>query len=302
MNKLSSKISLSFGITLFIVGVLFVYLSLNFYVPNVIPPKMRILSLNKKTSILFLGIDEVFPGSNGLNESGGIKWKGRSDTIIILVCDPLKNTINALNIPRDTRIAIDGYDIEKINYLNAKDGPEKTKLYVEALLGTHIDHFIAANLHGISNIIDEIGGIVVDVPKRLKYEDRTAKLKINLYPGKQLLNGKQAAGFLRFRHDDLGDIGRITRQQKFMKALLRKMVDPIVFAKTPAILTNFKSNIYTDLTQREIVQVANFIRNVPSSKQKVEMLPGKCGELNDVSYWIPLRQETRQLVNEFFYK
>ena len=67
-------------------------------------------------------------------------------------------------------------------------------------------------------------------------------------------------------------------------------------------ISNFKNNIYTDLTQREIVQVANFIRNVPSSKQRVEMLPGKFGELNGVSYWIPLKQETRELVKEFFYQ
>ena len=302
MDKRSSKISLFIGITLCIIGGLFTYLSLNLYVPNIVPLKLRVLSLNKKTSILFLGIDEVFPGRNDVNENSDIRWKGRSDTIIILVCDPFKNTINALNIPRDTRIAIDGYDIEKINYLNAKDGPEKTKRYVEALLGTDIDHFVAANLQGIRKIIDEIGGIVVDVPQRMKYEDHTAMLKINLYPGKQLLNGKQAVGFLRFRHDSLGDIGRITRQQKFMKALLKKMLDPTVLAKTPAILSNFKDDIYTDLTNREIIQVANFLRNVPSSKQRVEMLPGKSGELNGASYWIPLKKETRDLVNDFFYK
>lgn len=295
------KFSFWFGMFILLVGIFLIFVSLNVYVPHIIPSGFRILSLKDKKTILFLGIDEVY-NENHFTTNGWDSWKGRSDTIAVLHCDPINNAINLLSIPRDTRIAIGGSDIEKINYLNAKEGPKQTKKYVEELLNVRIDHFVAINLHGLGRIIDEIGGIVVNVPQRMYYVDHTAMLNINLFPGKQLLNGDEAVDFVRFRFDSLGDIGRIQRQQMFMKILLKKLLDPVVFARLPQIAKVYKHTVQTSMNPKDVIEVANFIRNVPDKSVNSAILPGKFGELNGVSYWIPVKKETQDIVRNFFYK
>lgn len=295
----STKIKLLIGLCLLITGVSLAIISLNIYAPSILPEKVRVLTLKERKNILFLGVDEVFKEDRAKKREGGI-WRGRSDTIIILSLDPYNKSMNILNIPRDTRIKIDGYEIEKINYLNAIDGPIVTKKHVEKLLGIKIHNYVQINLKGAVKFIDEIGGIVINVPQRMKYKDITGMVDINLFPGRQLLNGKQAIDFVRFRHDSLGDIGRIQRQQEFIRALIKKSLDPVVFARLPALLVGMKHLLLTDLKTDGIVRIANFVRNVPASKQKIAMLPGKFGELNGISYWIPTKKETIEIVNEFF--
>jgi len=296
-----SKFSFWAGLFLLFIGLTLIFLSLNVYIPSIVPEKFKILTLTERKTILFLGVDEVLQDNKPAKASNDLLWRGRSDTIILLSIDPGKNRINVLNIPRDTRIKIDGYDIEKINYLNAIDGPKLTKKYVEKLIGVKVDHYIEINLEGASQFIDEIGGIVLKVPHRMQYTDVAGMLDINLHPGIQLLNGKQAVEYLRFRHDNLGDIGRVKRQQEFIKALFKKALDPVVFVKAPILINSFNEAILTDLKPGEIIKIASFIRNVPASKRKIAILPGTFGELNGVSFWIPTKKETKEIVKEFFY-
>ena len=291
------KPSFLFGFTVFLIGLFITIISLNIYNPSLVPNELRVISLNKRLNILVLGCDEIFEET----ENGAKIIKGRSDTIIILSCDPFNNTWNILNIPRDTKIQIPGHGSEKINFLNSIGGPIFTKKCIEKLLNIHIDNYVMVNVQGLNKIIDEIGGIVVDVPQRMQYQDITAMLNINLFPGKQILNGEQAVGFVRFRHDNLGDIGRIQRQQIFMRAVVKKLLDPITFTKLPELISIYKKTILTDLKSKEIIKIANFIRNVPSSNQNIAILPGEFGRYNKVGYWIPNQDEINKIVRKIFY-
>lgn len=297
-KRSEKKLSFTFSLILLILGFILTLISLNIYNPNLVPSKFRLLSLNKEANIVILGCDEVFSDST----NGNLLWKGRSDAIAIIHCNPIKNTLNVLNIPRDTKIKIPGHGAEKINYLNTIGGPIFTKKYLEKLLNIHIDNFIIVNVQGISKIIDELGGIQVEVPQRMEYHDYTAMLHINLYPGKQVLNGKQVEGFLRFRHDMLGDIGRIQRQQAFMRAIAKKLLDPIIFTKLPEAISIYKKTILTDLKPSEIIKIANFVRNLPQNKHVTVILPGDFGQQNQISYWIPNKKEIKKLVKKLFYE
>ena len=296
-RKKQKKPSLLFGFIVFLTGLFILIISLNIYNPSLVPNELRVISLNKKLNILVLGCDEVFED----NEKGTKVIKGRSDTIVILSCNPFINTLNILNIPRDTKINIPGHGGEKINFLNSIGGPIFAKKCIEKLLNIRIDNYVMVNVQGLNKIIDEIGGIVVDVPQRMQYQDVTAMLNINLFPGRQVLNGEQAIGFVRFRHDNLGDIGRIQRQQIFMRALITKLLDPITFTKLPEIIKIYKKIIITDLRSKEIIKIANFIRNVHSSNQKIAILPGEFGRYNKVGYWIPNQNEINKIVRKMFY-
>ncbi len=298
-NKKESNSSFLFNFIFFLIGFLLTIIALNIYKPTLLPNELRIVSLNTKQNILVLGLDEVFPNLKEVNQEA--LWKGRSDTILILSCNPLKNTLNILNIPRDTKIKIPSHGYEKINYLNPVGGPYYTKKYIEKFLRIKIDHFVIINLHGLNKIIDEIGGIVIDVPQRMHYNDRAGRLYINLFPGKQTLNGEQTIGFLRFRHDNLGDIGRIQRQQAFIRSLSEKMLDPVIFTKLPQLISIYKKTILTDLTPRDIIKIANFVRNVPSRNQNIVILPGEFGSRKNISYWIPNYKEINAVINKLFY-
>ena len=284
-----------FGFIVFLTLILI----LNIYNPSLVPSEFRLISLNKKVNILLLGCDEVFPNESEAN--GNALWKGRSDTIIVVNCNPFKNSINALNIPRDTRIRIPRHGIEKLNYLNSVLGPKLTKRHMENLLKVRIDHYVVINVRGLSRVIDELGGIEIDVPQRMQYTDRSANLYINLFPGKQILNGEQAVGFVRFRHDNLGDIGRIQRQQAFMRAVLTKLLDPVTFTKIPQIVSIYKKTILTDMRPKDILKIANFIRNVPPPNQNIVILPGEFGQQRNVSYWIPNQKEINKIIRKLFY-
>lgn len=296
-EKKQRKVSFWHSILLFLIGFLIVFLSLNIYNPSLVPNELKLFSLNKKINLLLLGCDETFP----VNYERELLWKGRSDTIILISCNPLENTLNILNIPRDTKIRVPKHGVEKINYLNTIGGPTFTKKYLERLLKTNIDNYVIINIQGLSKIIDEVGGIVIDVPQRMQYIDHTGMLNINLFPGKQLLSGKHATGFLRFRHDSLGDIGRIQRHQTFMRAVFKKLLDPIAFTKLPDIVSIYKKTILTDLKPTDLIKIANFSRNVPASKQNIVILPGEFGQYDEISYWIPKPKEINEVIKKLFY-
>lgn len=298
-RKKENKTSIWFGIFLFFTGFFLTVISLNIYNPSLVPNELRVMSLNKKQNILLLGCDEVFPQDEILN--GKALWKGRSDTIVILSCNPFSNTLNILNIPRDTRVRILGHGSEKINYLSSIGGPLLTKKYLERLLRIRIDHYVVVNVSGLSRIIDEIGGITIDVPQRMHYNDYAGMLFINLFPGRQSLSGKQTVGYVRFRHDSLADIGRIQRQQEFMRAVFKKLMDPITFTKLPEIVSLYRKTILTDLRPNEIIKLANFARNVPHINQNIVILPGQFGSYHGISYWMPDYKEINHVVRKLFY-
>ncbi len=287
-----------FRIFLFLFGVFLIIVSLNIYNPSIVPNELRVMSLNKKKTVLVLGCDEILQKTE---YKGHPVWKGRSDTILVVCCDPLKNSLNILSIPRDTKIRVPHFGLQKMNFLNSIAGPIFTKRALEKMLKISIDNTIVVNVKGLNEIIDEIGGITIDVPQKMQYTDYSAMLYIDLKPGKQILNGDQAIGFVRFRHDVLGDIGRIQRQQLFIRSAIKKLWDPVTFTKIPQLSTIYKKSVLTDMKTKDIIRLANFIRNVPKSKQKIAMLPGEFGSEDGVSYWVADQYETRKIVKRLFY-
>ena len=124
----------------------------------------------------------------------------------------------------------------KINGLLAAGGPEAVERELPRLMDRPIRHHIVVKLDAISTLADLVGGIEVDVPKRLYYVDRSQGLVIDLQPGRQLLKGKELEGFLRWRNDGRGDFGRFERQQLALKALFERIKQPQNLIRLPVRL------------------------------------------------------------------
>lgn len=235
----------------------------------------NLYSLKEPVTVLVAGTDEEYAiAKDGYAYKTKNKFKGRTDTIVVFKFDPIQKRLSALNVPRDTKIYLNGQHAEKINAVNVIKGPEYLKEVLENLLDIKIDHYVLVNTKGIEEIIDEAGGVEVDVEKRMKYTDKTDGLFIDLQPGRQVLTGKQTIGFLRFRHDNLGDIGRIQRQQIFLRAAKKKLSDPYMVTKIPKLTNIALENIKTDLQLSQLLQFANFVRSVPSEDHVFATLPG----------------------------
>ncbi|WP_026760054.1 LCP family protein [Selenomonas ruminantium] len=240
------------------------------------------------THVMLLGVDR---------REGDV---GRSDTMMVAAFDQEKEKASLLSVPRDTRVQIEGNDYEKINHAYAYGGHKMSQEAVEKLLGTKIDHYIIIDTKAFERIIDALDGVDINVEKRMYYEDPwddDGGLVIDLYPGEQHMNGKKAIQYVRYR-DGEGDIGRIGRQQKFMKAVLAKVISPSVLPKLPKLVEEVKSAIQTDMSLTELVEFAGKLKSVHDNGLSAQMVPGQPAYIKDVSYWIPDITDLRSLMAE----
>lgn len=99
---------------------------------------------------------------------------------------------------------------------------ETLKKYVSGVLGFEVDGYVLVDLDAFIQIVDLVGGVYFDVPQSMYYNDPTQNLYINLAPGYQLLDGKQAMGLVRYRSYAQADIQRISVQQEFLQALAKQ--------------------------------------------------------------------------------
>ncbi len=228
---------------------------------------------------------------------------GRSDTLMLATIDPKKDQAALLSIPRDTRVKIKGHGFDKINaayaFGSAKGGvlggEKLAQDTVENFLGVNVDHYIVINTHAFQKIIDALGGIDINVEKRMYYEDPwddDGGLLIDLQPGMQHMDGKTAVTYVRYR-DEEGDIGRIKRQQKFMAACMDKLTSPSIIPKLPAVISEIVSSVKTDLSVRQLLEFAGTLKESRKNGLKTDMVPGKPLYINGVSYWIPDIAELR---------
>jgi len=204
----------------------------------------------------FGGADHVSILMVGMDNSKG---KGLADTIIVAMVSPPTGEISAISIPRDSRVDIPGVGRTRINASHSYGGMQLTQQTVELLLGFHIDHYIEVNVSGLVKLVDAIGGVDIDVEKRMHYTDRSQKLYIDLQPGLQHLDGTQAMGYVRFRHDALGDIGRMERQRQFLHAVMKKLFSPEHVLDIPKMADTFVQTVNTDLTPHDILALRRIV-------------------------------------------
>lgn len=252
--------------------------------------------LPRRQNILLLGVD-----SNGSHTD---PWKGtRSDTMVLLNIDPKTRSVNAISIPRDSKVYLaDDYGVQKINAAHALGGIRLTKQTVEETLGVKVDRYVVVSDEAVGKLVDALGGVPIYVEKKMKYDDFSGGLHVHLNKGLHVLQGKEAVGYLRFRHDGLGDIGRTQRQQWFLRGLLEKVQTPQAIPKIPAMLNIATTYVKTDLSLYEMSQYAALAKSFDINKIEVATLPGRPNKKGSTSYWILDPEKTQAVVNRLVYR
>ncbi|MFQ3548355.1 MAG: LCP family protein [Armatimonadota bacterium] len=248
----------------------------------------------------------------GEDDTGGKKGNGLSDTIVVMTVNTKTHEVRAISIPRDTRVEIPNHGVGKINSAHVFGGPELTKEVVENILNEPIDYYIKTNTRGLKGMVDLLGGVYIVVDKNMKYTDRSAGLRINLKasPEKQLLNGEQAEGYVRFRHDRWGDSGyeivdgkkvprgRVVRQQIFMRALANRVLSLPSKRERADFLRKCYENEYvvTNMNLRDWDLLADSIKDLMPEQMVMDVLPGKPQNIGGGSYWVLDEEAVRQMV------
>jgi LCP family protein required for cell wall assembly len=273
---------------------------------------LRLPRLTRPVNILVLGVKVLTSDVNKndlppeLRDAGYHalvnSFEGLSDSMLLIRFNPQTGQLVVLSLPRDTRTYVRG-SLTKLNEANAYGGPALAAESVSDLLGgVAVDRYVRINVQGVEKLIDALGGVTVTVPQDMKYQDDSQHLYINLKAGEQKLNGNQSLQFLRFRYDANGDIGRIQRQQTFMRALAEQTINPATIARLPKILSVIQSNVDTNLSVEELLALLGYASQVNRSNVQMLMLPGNFSSPSEynVSYWLPSYGDIDTLVDQYF--
>jgi LCP family protein required for cell wall assembly len=197
----------------------------------------------------------------------------RSDSIVVVSIDPETKKAKVMSVMRDLWYKIpDGYGYEKINAAHALGGPDLTIKTLKDLLQIPIHYYAKTDFQGFIGIVDAVGGVEIDVEKPLHYAD-DGVYDIHLDPGRQLLDGKKALMYVRFRYDALADFARTERQRKFMVALADKMATPATLVKLPKILNAIEPYLETNIKSGDMLKLARLALEVDSSNIETLQVP-----------------------------
>src|SRR2546428_7269727 len=248
------------------------------------------LRLTGRVNILLIGVDVT------ISERRQVLPTSRSDTLMLLSFDPQRARINVLSIPRDTFTVIPRFGPDRINAAYAAGGPRLTIRTVEDLLGVPVHYYVKLGPASFGRIVDAMGGVEVDVEKDMAYTDWWANLYIDLKKGRQLLSGDQAMQYMRFRHDDEGDIGRVRRQQQVFLAIAQRIKSPAMILLSPRLLQAFVQHTQTNLSVSELITLGVFAARLHTADIHTATLPGEAGPIYDYLD----EAQMRQIVAEMF--
>lgn len=245
----------------------------------------RTLKEQGSFNILILGEDNV-EGSR------------RSDTILFATIDINDKNMRIIALPRDTRVKIARHGNQKLNHAYAFGGVDLVKSTVENYLDQPILYYFIVDYDSFPSLVDAVGGVEIDVAQNMRYIDRAGKVDINIKAGLQTLNGQTALNFVRYRKDALGDIGRVQRQQQFMKSLLKNTYDPRNIVRIPEIVSEVMKLIRTDMSPTLAIQLAGFVQNeIGLERIFFSTLPGKPTTMDNLSYWLGDSEAANEFLN-----
>ena len=223
----------------------------------------------------------------------------RTDLILLCQVNRQDNKVSILQIPRDTRVQNRRND-RKINsaYYSGFDVMAKE---IAQVTGVTPKHYVMVSFEAFQDIIDALGGVKIDVPMDMQYEDPVQDLVINLKKGKQRLNGEKAEMYMRYRSGYVqGDMGRLSAQQELYTAIKEKLFSFWGAIRIPAVFFAVKKHTDTDLSGRQIFGIMRDVLAIGKNNIQILSLPGEGKYIGGRSYFVPYENQTKTLMREHF--
>ena len=244
------------------------------------------------TNVLVLGLDDAV----NVDEAP----EKRADAILLVSMENATGKVRILNIPRDTWVPMAQEKGEtRLSHVYAVGGAPLMVRTINQMFGISIHQYVVIDLDTFAKIIDAVGGIDIYVERDMDYDDPEAGLSIHMRQGYRHLDGVGAECYLRYRSDDLGDLGRTQRQQKFVKAFYAKLLRVDTLPKVPQIADILKQNVTTSAELFDSVHIGNVVRKLNAQPPRTIMLPGDFAR-DDDTVWILDRKATDKVIHELF--
>ncbi len=220
------------------------------------------------------------------------KVQDRADTIIVVSLNPQTKAVGVLSIPRDTRVTLPGIGKTKIAEATYFGGVKEMVQVVQTTFHVPIDYYAYMSMFQFEKVINDMGGLTVNVPQNEVYEAKGDPLGINLTQGVHHLNGQQVLEFARFRATNLGDIGRIQQQQQLLRDMATQLLKPQNITRWPQIAADVIHALsYTNLGLNQLVSLGILGRHIPVQTLRFATVPGYGSTHMDpymhqnLSYW-----------------
>ena len=230
----------------------------------------------------------------------------RTDVMILGQLNMADDTINMLQIPRDTYVPDNGRPDKKINSAWGIGKEKAVYREVELVTGVEVDNYVLVDTSQFRNIIDEIGGVEYDVPINMNYDDPAQDLHIHLERGYQLLDGEKAEQFVRFRQNNNGsgyaggDVERLAAQQGFIKATIGQLFSFSNTLHIPKLVNLFDDMIDTNMSNGELLSYMPYIFKIPRENINIITLAGEGKYMGGGSYYVPYGAENREIIKKYF--
>lgn len=228
---------------------------------------------------------------------------GEGNVITVKVA---RDDLGVLSVPRNTLVEIPDHEAGAVGNALALGGPDLTRRTVATLTGLEIPHYFAMSAEAVKEVVSEMGGVRIDVPRPISGKAASDGPELSLRPGPQTLNGDQALVYLQ-GSDLRSDVGRAERQQAFLSTMLGQALGPRNLLSNPATLNAVIENAQTNLSPLEGVQLAGHIRALNDSGGAVEsrVVPGREVDMAAVarggasdSYWVPDPRRLRKVLEQ----
>ena len=240
-----------------------------------------------RTNFLVMGKDEA---------------SGLYDMIMLVSYNATKKQIGVVQIPRDTYAEFTEGSYKKLNgAVLALGGEREFCTFLSEALSVNIDHYISLDLYSVGEIVDVLGGVEMDVPFDMNYEDPAQGLSIHLKKGKNILDGDAARKFVRYRAGYLeGDLGRMDAQKLFLAALVKKLKSDLSVFEIGAMVAAVSDNIKMNIPMSSVIPLAKEIMSIPSENVKFVTLAGESAvaKVSGASYYVISRPSAIEILNE----
>ncbi len=216
-------------------------------------------------------------GSCNLLILGKDKAAGLCDVLMLASLDLGSGRLCIVQIPRDTYFAYTDGSYKKINAApRVLGGADKFSKQLSQALGVRIDGYVEFDLDFVRGAVDMVGGVELNVPCDMDYDDPVQGLSIHLKKGVQTLKGKDAVGFVRFRSGYArADLGRMDAQKLFLASFAKAFAEKIGPGELPETMLLAMRYVKTDVRLDTVIALASALRKLPSDSITILTLPGE---------------------------
>ena len=250
----------------------------------------------------------------GQDTGGG----GNTDTMMLITFDSVNKELYGMSLPRDTMVnvstsskrlnAVYNYNKGSNKETQLEKGIAALKKEVGKLTGIVPDFYVVVQWEAVGELVDAIGGVEFDVPFDMDYDDPAQDLHIHIKGGNQVLDGEDAMGLIRWRHNNdfsvqypTGDLGRVETQQAFLKAVAEECLDPAIILKAPSLAKIFMDNVTTDLSIGNLLAFAQLAADMDAETGvHFVTMPNHDARYPGVSMVLPVYSELLEVLNDGF--